>query len=123
MLTITPEMELVLERAADLRASGFSWTQTAEKLGFVGDDLKDIARQAGNVYERMLARARRHLVYESLSESILKLRQYMRSHDDREMRHSADTLSRIGMCWYRHRSRCKVKVIPDKRSADLSDEA
>src|SRR5207253_10525957 len=112
----------VLARAASLRAEGFSWSQTAEKLGFAGDDLRELCAGAGKHYDRLTARARRDVVYEGLSEAIHELRQYVRKHEDREKRLSADSLTRVGMTWYRHRPRSKVKVVPDPRVEGLSDQ-
>src|SRR5262245_54081102 len=122
MLTITPEIGSFLARVAHSRAGGASWEQAATEVGFVGDDLRGICADAGKSYDRLLSKARRDAVYEGLSEALVTLRQHMRKEEGREERATADSLARIGMTWYRHRSRPKVVIKPDPRTEGLSDE-
>jgi len=125
MLTITPEVEAVLERAAELRAEGSSWTKTANAMGYVGDDLKGICKDAGQTYERLVSKARRQVVRDALAESMFVLRRLLREGADAESRRAAECLSRISMTFIRHRRRAAVAMgpKPDLEEVVITDEA
>jgi len=124
MLTITPAVEAVLERAAELRAEGSSWNNTAIAMGYVGDDLKGICKDAGQTYERLYSKARRAVVREALSESMFTLRRLLREGAEADSRRAAECLSRISMTFIRHRRRAAVAKgpKPDPRLEGMSAE-
>jgi len=125
MLTITPEVEAVLERAAELRAEGSSWSKTATAMGYVGDDLKGICKDAGQTYERIYTKACRAVVREALSESMFVLRRLLREGADADSRRAAECLSRISMTFIRHRRSTAIAKgpKPDPRLEGMSEES
>ncbi len=123
MLTITPELEAVLSRAAELRAAGSCWKATAQSIGYEGDDLELLCKEAGKAYERLYSKPRRNVVREGLAESMFTLRRLLREGDDGEARKAAECLSRISMTFIRHRRRVKANDSkPDPRLEGLRDD-
>jgi len=122
MLTITPEVEAVLQRVAKLRAEGSSWNAVARAVEYDGD-LEKLCKDAGKTYERLYSKARRAVVRESLAESMFTLRRLLREGNARESRHAAECLARISMTFVRHRQRARpVSRNPIRGSKDCDQK-
>ncbi|MBA4189172.1 MAG: hypothetical protein C0467_14335 [Planctomycetaceae bacterium] len=126
MFTMTPEVEAVLSRAAELRAEGSGWPASADELDYAADDLKQLCKEAGKLYDRMYSKAQRQVIREGLAESMFQMRRLLRVGDNREIRHAADSLARISMTMIRHRRRAKSTAKKpqeiDPRLAKMKDE-
>ncbi|MCE9560661.1 MAG: hypothetical protein K8U57_01275 [Planctomycetes bacterium] len=123
MLNITPEVEAILQFAAKLRAEGSSWNAVARAVDYDADDLEQLCKDAGKVYQLLYSKARRAVVRESLAESMFTLRRLLREGNARESRHAAECLARISMTFVRHRQRSKAnEPKPDPRLEGLREE-
>jgi hypothetical protein len=103
MPTVTPDMETVYARAADLRADGWTWAATARALDLDAEELKALCRGSTS-YTRRLARARRELMHDTLTESMLVLRVQLRTGNPAESQKAAEALCRVENTFRRHRN-------------------
>lgn len=88
----TPPDEVVLARAADLRAAGLNWDAVAARLLRPADELREWPTLRPAEWQAALHAAERRLVAEASAESVLILRQLLRSEDEKVRRDAAKFL-------------------------------
>ena len=76
-----PPSDDLLARAAELRAGGLSWEAVAAKIGRAADTVRRWPTQYPDRWQAVLHAAERRLVSEAGAESVLVLRQLLRSDD------------------------------------------
>lgn len=88
----TPPEDVVLARAADLRAAGLSWDTVAARLLRPADEVRAWPTLYATEWRTALHAAERRLVGEASAESVLILRQLLRSQDEKVRRDAAKFL-------------------------------
>ena len=84
-----PPSDDLLARAAELRAGGLSWEAVAAKIGRAADTVRRWPTQYPDRWQAVLHAAERRLVSEAGAESVLVLRQLLRSDDEKVRRDAA----------------------------------
>lgn len=87
-----PPSEAVLARAAELRSAGSSWDAVAETLHRSVVTVKRWPELFPDRWQAAMRRAERRLLAEASAESVLVLRQLLRSRDDKVRRDAAKFL-------------------------------
>jgi HEAT repeat protein len=88
----TPPDAAVLARAAELRSTGFSWDTVAARLLCPADEAREWPLLYSTEWQSALHAAERRLVAEASAESVLILRQLLRSEDEKVRRDAARSL-------------------------------
>jgi hypothetical protein len=79
----------LVERAAELRAAGNSWEQTAQKLGRCADTIRNWPRRYRAFWDQAIAIARRNTAADAGDEGLAILRTLLRSDDDKVRREAS----------------------------------
>jgi len=87
-----PPAESVLARAAEMRAAGSNWETVAAKLNRSADTVRKWPSLYPTQWQTALHTAERRLVSEASAESVLILRQLLRSDDEKVRRDAAKFL-------------------------------
>ena len=82
-MSVSPEPLALLERAAELRARGRSWNETATKLSVTHDELRRLVAEQNRDYERLARRARADLLTETRGLALSTLCDLMQSPEER----------------------------------------
>ena len=92
MANTKPPADSVLARAAELRAAGSNWEVVAAKLHRAADTVRKWPALYPTQWQTALHTAERRLVSEASAESVLILRQLLRSDDEKVRRDAAKFL-------------------------------
>ena len=88
----TTPADVVLARAADLRAAGASWDAVAARLNLPAETAREWPALYPTAWQTALRTAERRLVAEASAESVLILRQLLQSDDEKVRRDAAKFL-------------------------------
>jgi hypothetical protein len=111
----------LLVRAAELRAGGQSWEQTARKLDVSEEELRALAAAHPTEWAKRYHAARRELLSDGIAETMLVMRQQLRTADDKGVREAGGWFFRVWMNLYRHRTRpAKNAGKPDELAYDIT---
>jgi hypothetical protein len=102
MTTTSPESLNLLERAAELRAAGIPWAETATRLAVDAQELRKLASEHVRDYERLMRRARNEVLRESLDAAVAALRTHLASPEPRVSMSAATTLIRYELARLRY---------------------
>ena len=91
-MSTQPPSDVVLARAADLRAAGSSWDAVAARLNVPADAAREWPSLYPTEWQTALRAAEKRLVSEASAESVLILRQLLRSEDEKVRRDAAKFL-------------------------------
>jgi transposase len=91
-MTTPPPADVVLARAAELRAAGSSWDAVATRLNISAETAREWPTLYPTAWQTALRAAERRLVAEASAESVLILRQLLRSEDEKVRRDAAKFL-------------------------------
>ena len=92
MANTKPPAESVLARAAELRAAGSNWEVVAAKLHRAAETVRKWPALYPTEWQAALRTTERRLVFEAGAESVLILRQLLRSEDEKVRRDAAKFL-------------------------------
>lgn len=95
MPTNTPPPDELLELTAELRAGGLSWEVVAAKVGRSAETVRKWPAAYPDRWKAHLHAAERRLAREAAAESMLILRQLLRSDDEKIRRDAARLLSNL----------------------------
>jgi hypothetical protein len=98
-----PEPLALLGRAAELRAGGTPWDDVAAKLAVAVDDLRRLAAEHARGYARLVRRAQREFVRETMHATVARLRDLLKSQQEGVAMMAAATLVRYDLAKMRHR--------------------
>ena len=115
-MSTTPETLSLLGRAAELRAAGNPWTETATQLAVDLGQLRQLTSTHTRDYERLSRRARNELQRESLDAALAALRQQLKSPDERVKFLAASTIIRYELARMRHGEK-ESRAILERRQA------
>lgn len=88
-MTFQPPAEELLEKAAELRASGASWEAVAAAVGRAAETVKRWPRLYQKKWEHLLSKAEKQQLREATAESLHTLRRQLRLPDDKASRDAA----------------------------------
>jgi hypothetical protein len=91
-MTTPDPADVVLARAAELRAAGLSWETVAARLHVPAETAREWPTLYPTEWQSALHAAERRLVAEASAESVLILRQLLRSEDEKVRRDAAKFL-------------------------------
>lgn len=97
-----PPAESVLARAAELRAAGSNWETVAAKLNRPAGTVRKWPGLYPTQWQAALHAAERRLVSEASAESVLILRQLLRSDDEKVRRDAAKFLVGLRLELFKH---------------------
>jgi hypothetical protein len=101
-MSASPEPLALLERAAELRATGMPWDQTAAQLSLGRDELRRLTAEHRRDYDRLLRRERAELLRETLDAALTALRTQIHSSDSRLSYLASCTFVRYRLACLRH---------------------
>jgi hypothetical protein len=101
-MAATPEPLSRLELAAELRAAGTSWPDTANQMALTHDELRRLVAEYHRDYQRLLRRARTEFQRDALATALGKLRELTRSAEPRIGLMAATTIVRYDLAIQRH---------------------
>ena len=116
---VTPKVSTqeLLERAAELRATGASWESIAMAVGRTTETVRRWPRVYRVVWNRRLATAERQIIAQATAEAVAALRQQIRSQDEKIARDAAHKLVQMRMMFERtKRQRQQPKRKPARRT-------
>jgi hypothetical protein len=87
-----PPSELLIHRAAELRASGKPWDQVGDAVGRKADTVRKWPQAYPDLWLKATAEAEKQIVNDAGAEAILTLRQGLRSEDEKLRRDAAKIL-------------------------------
>jgi hypothetical protein len=117
-----PEQLDLLERIAEVRATGASWEHTAKELATTVDELRALTKAHRQLFRRLSARADREVMREGMREAVFYLRKHMRNVEDPvESRKNAEELSQITLTFYRHRNKKTPIIGLDPEDPDVQE--
>src|SRR5438105_111965 len=93
MTTTRADLARLLTRAAELRAGGSSWDHVAEKLGRSIATCRRWPHKYADLWRRAYATAARERLAEGGAEGLRKLRELLRSGDDKTRQAAAKALA------------------------------
>lgn len=88
-----PPSDELLNRAAELRAGGAKWEAVAAALNRSAETVRKWPREYADRWKPALRDAERRLVCEAAAESVLVLRNLLRSDDEKVRRDAANSLT------------------------------
>ena len=110
----SPESLALLERAAELRATGTPWPDTAKKLAVGVEALRTLAAEFQPDYDRLARRARDEVFRDTFREALTTLRNLLATEDTRTKFLAATTIVRCEMT----RMRLSTKEAGDRVEYD-----
>jgi hypothetical protein len=122
-MSASPESLTLLERAANLRALGNSWDETAQQLAVDQAELQQLASEHNRDYERLSRRARNELHRQAVGTALVTLIRLMRSTEPGVGILAATTFVRYDAALMRHCGKeAALRLERDMRQLDI-DEA
>jgi transposase-like protein len=97
MVARVTEIDELMHRAAELRASGLSWDGIARALGRAPETVRRWTRQYKFKWARLLVLAEKRLLKEATAEAVAALRSQLRSEDAKTQREAAQKLLQLRM--------------------------
>ena len=95
MSNLQPEKALLLERAAELRAAGSPWTAVATELKVAADDLRTLRQSNTRLFDRLVRRADRESAADTLRATFARLRELLKSTNEKIAMLAAGTIIRF----------------------------
>jgi hypothetical protein len=92
MNTLPAKLARLLAAAVEMKAAGASWEQIADRVGRRPDTCRRWPARYPHDWRRLFRVAERQLIAEAGAESVLMLRQLLRSDDDKVRRDAARAL-------------------------------
>lgn len=87
-----PPPAAAIARVAELRAAGSAWDAVAREVGRKAETVRKWPRNYPDLWRAAFAEAKKAVVDEVAAESVLKLRQQLRSTDEKTVRDAAQKL-------------------------------
>src|SRR5688572_4311385 len=113
-----PPPAAVFARVAELRAAGSSWEAVAREVGRAAETLRKWPRYFPDLWRSAFHAAKKTVVDEVAAESVLKLRQQLRSKNEKTVRDAAQKLIQYRVALGKKKA---AKPEPDrKRGLDLA---
>ncbi len=114
-----PPSEAVLTRAVELRAAGNSWEVVAKAVNRSAETVRKWPTMYPERWPKTLRDAERRLAAEAGGESLLILRQLLRSEDDKIRWHAAKALIYLHL----EQEKLNLKIAAQPSSAETASEA
>jgi hypothetical protein len=105
MSTLVPEQLLLLNRAAELRASGAPWAAVAAVLKVASDQLHELRTTHARAYDRLARRADNEFARETVRATLARLRELLKSTDESVAMLAAGTVIRYELARMRQEAR------------------
>jgi hypothetical protein len=113
-----PPPAAAFARAAELRAAGSSWEAVAREIGRPAETVRKWQYHFPDLWRAAFAEAKKAVVEEVAAESVLKLREQLRSKDEKTARDAAQKLIQYRVALGKKKA---AKPDPDrKRGLDLA---
>lgn len=117
MSTLIPQTLALLGRAAELRANGSSWSVVAAELKIADDELRSLRSANAREYHHLARRAEREFERETARACLARLRELLKSQDERIAMTAAGTIIRYELARMRHDVRAEQKSLGQQRNA------
>jgi hypothetical protein len=102
MTATSPESLALLDRAAELRASGVPWPDAATRLALGHEELRRLVSEHSRDYERLVRRARTEVLRETLDAALTALRALVTSPEPGVGLKAATTIVRYDLARMRY---------------------
>jgi hypothetical protein len=112
MSGLLPERLALLGRAAELRANGTPWPDVAAQLATGTDELRRLACEHARAYDRLARRSRREFLGETMSATVARLRDLLKSQQEGVAMMAAVTLVRYDLAKMRDRRQARNERKP-----------
>lgn len=123
-MTTSSEPLALLSRAADLRAHGTPWNDTARQLAVEADPLHRLVAEHRRDYDRLARRARTEAARETFDAALAALRGLLKSEDPRVSLLAATTIVRYEMARMRRGERtARERLERDAQRVHRADRA
>jgi hypothetical protein len=121
MTNLIPEKLALLGRAAELRAEGSPWAAVSTELKVADEELRTLRVANSREYDRLAIRAEREFERETARACLARLRELLKSQDERIAMTAAGTIIRYELARMRNEIRVEEKTVQRQRKK-LRDE-